>query len=339
MRSSRIGTSSGRTRRPGKVWSYPTSFWLGFSRAVTIEELDPLPVASVQESGQIKQRTPLRYDRTLQYFATVIFGDAESVLKASEILVKVHSRAIGTDPVTGRRYDANDPESQLWIHLTAWHSILYTYERFGPGKLSAEEESRYWRECAIAAEFQTIDPERVPRSREGVPQYFEDYRPQLVGSELARDMFQFLANMELHSIPHSVPYAIRWTINAFISRAVISTFPRWTRDLGGTPQSRVTDAVVTAATKPVVRVANWSPRVKLAVIGFLSPRTRPVLTPVFRDIDPVEKVVYTPAEARGKFGFDTIPAQWAALTAKTKAKAYEHNHHDPILEFADAQAS
>jgi len=51
----------------------------------------------------------------------------------------VHSKAVGTEPLSGARYDANDPQSQLWIHLTAWHSILYAYERYWPGRLSAED--------------------------------------------------------------------------------------------------------------------------------------------------------------------------------------------------------
>lgn len=90
---------------------------------------------------------------------------AATATKAADILVKVHSKGIGIDPVTGGRYDSNSPESQLWIHMTAWHSILYCYEIFGPGKLSEEEETQYWAECAIAAQCQTINPDDVPRSR------------------------------------------------------------------------------------------------------------------------------------------------------------------------------
>ncbi len=60
------------------------------------------------------------------------------------MLAKIHAKAVGTEPVSGGRYDANDPQSQLWIHLTAWHSILYAYERYGPGPLSPTAEAHYW---------------------------------------------------------------------------------------------------------------------------------------------------------------------------------------------------
>ena len=65
-------------------------------------------------------------------------------------------------PKVGNRYDANDPHSQLWIHMTAWHSILYAYERYGPGKLSPAEEAQYWEECAVAAELQQLLDHHVP---------------------------------------------------------------------------------------------------------------------------------------------------------------------------------
>ena len=143
-----------------KVWSYPTSLTVGFQRSVVVEELDPHLIAAVDTTQGIYARPRTRYDRTLRYFALVAFGDSRSTAQASDILVKVHSKAIGHDPVTGKRYDANSPHSQLWIHLTAWHSILYAYEKYGPGRLGAEEEARYWEECAIAADLQTCDPMR-----------------------------------------------------------------------------------------------------------------------------------------------------------------------------------
>ena len=97
-----------------RVWSYPTSLTIGFQRAVVVA------------TQAIRYRPRTRYDRTLR-----------------DVLVKVHSKAIGVDSQTGARYDANDPASQLWIHLTAWHSIRYADE-YGPGRLSADDEARYW---------------------------------------------------------------------------------------------------------------------------------------------------------------------------------------------------
>jgi hypothetical protein len=136
-----------------KVWGYPTSLTVGFQRSVVVEELDPNLVATVDKTHDIYRRPRTRYDRTLRYVSMVAFGGSRETATAADVLVKIHSKAIGTEPYGGGRYDANDPASQLWIHLTAWHSILYAYEKYGPGPLSPHEEARYWQECAVAAEF------------------------------------------------------------------------------------------------------------------------------------------------------------------------------------------
>ena len=82
-----------------KVWSYPTSFILGFVRSVTIEHLDPNLAAAVIQSGGVKYRPYTRYTRTLRYFGMVMFGATEPTAKAADVLVKIHSKAIGNDPV------------------------------------------------------------------------------------------------------------------------------------------------------------------------------------------------------------------------------------------------
>ena len=136
----------------------------------------------------------------------------------------------GIEPLSGNRYDANDPESQLWIHLTAWHSILYAYERYGPGRLSADDESRYWEECAVAAELQTCEPADVPRSRDGIREYFDRMRPRLAGSEAAQSMMDHLLHAEV-MLP-SAPRALRpaqLAVARVLRHATIATMPHWMR--------------------------------------------------------------------------------------------------------------
>jgi uncharacterized protein (DUF2236 family) len=321
-----------------KVWSYPTSIVLGFLRAVVIEELDPFLVASVEQSGQVKARPRLRYDRTMQYFATVKFGDAASVLRAADVLMKIHTRAVGVEPLTGRAFDANDPDSQLWIHLTAWHSILYTYEVFGPGRLTPDEEARYWEECALAAEFQTIDPADVPRSREGIRRYFADYRPRLVGSEVAQDMMDFLLDAQTVVLPASLPAPVRALLNAVVRRGVIATMPRWMRKLGATTQSRRTDVVATALIRPVMRALARSPRLELLILRHFSPLTEPILAPVLLGVTPRRPVVRAPAEARAEYGHVPTRDQYTAVLAARGRhegpRPYPRDHREAPLEIA-----
>ncbi len=320
-----------------KVWGYPTSTVLGFMRSVVIEELDPFLVASVEHSGQVKQRTKLRYDRTMQYFATVKFGDAESVLKAAHTLVKIHGRAVGIEPISGETFDANDPDSQLWIHLTAWHSILYMYEVYGPGKLPAEEEARYWAECAVAAEFQTIDPATVPLTRDDVTAYFEEYRPRLVGSPVAQDMMDFLLDVTPLMLDGIAPKAFSVPLSAVIRRAVIATMPAWMREMSGIEQSRATDIAVTIPTKIAIRTLAADTRLQMAVLKRLSPLAVPVVAPILKGVPAVERRTWTPAEAYAHFELPTPREQYAELLAKRKEgrgpNPYAEHHAEPPVAF------
>jgi uncharacterized protein (DUF2236 family) len=287
-----------------RVWRYPTSLTIGFQRAVVIEELDPALIAAVDQTDAVRYRPRTRYDRTLRYFALVAFGDTRSASKAADILVKVHSKAVGTEPLSGNRYDANDPHSQLWIHLTAWHSILYAYEKYGPGKLSPEDEARYWEECAVAAELQTCDPADVPRTREGIQAYFAHMRPRLAGSEAAQSMMDHLLNAKvmLPPLPRPLRPAV-WAVNTVLRVATIATMPHWMRKMGGLRQPRLLDALITPPMKIAVRLVHLNRNAELLFLSQLSPSTVPVVKPILLCVPPQRQETLTPAEARERYGY------------------------------------
>lgn len=307
-----------------RVWSYPTSLTIGFQRAVVVEELDPALIAAVNETGAVRARTRTRYDRTLRYFAMVAFADTRSTAKAADILVKVHSKAIGIEPLSGNRYDANDPHSQLWIHLTAWHSILYAYERYGPGKLSPADEARYWEECAIAAELQTCDPADVPRSRDGIRAYFDEMRPKIAGSEAAQSMMDHLLNAEAMFPP--VPRGaqpISWVINKALRIATLATMPRWMRKMAGLRQSRLLDVAIRPVMKTAFRLVSASKRVEVMIVGHVSPSTLPIVKPILLGVPPVRPETLTVAEAQTRYGYEPPARAHAAWRAKQRARVFD----------------
>lgn len=298
-----------------RVWSYPTSLTIGFQRSVVVEELDPFLIAAVDATDKVRYQPRVRYDRTLRYFAIVAFADARTAIKASEMLVKVHSKAVGTEPISGKRYDANDPDSQLWIHLTAWHSILYAYERYGPGKLSPADERRYWEECAVAAELQTCDPATVPRSREGIREYFEAVRPRLAASEAAQSMMDHLLNAEVMFPP--LPRIARpgaWIASKLLRIATIATMPKWMRDLANLRQPAWVDRAITPLMRAAFRISEASPRLQLLALSLISPSTRPVVEPVLLGVAPQREETLTPAGARARDGAVTPLEIYASLT-------------------------
>jgi len=287
-----------------KVWGHATTPITGLQRAVVVEELDPPLVAAVDATSANYDRPRTRYDRTVRYFATVAFGDSESVTKAADVLVKVHSKAIGIEPVSGNRYDANDPQSQLWILLTGWHSVLTAYEMYGGGKLTPEEEDRYWRDCAIAAEFQTCDPADVPRTSAGVRDYFDRMRPQLAVSESTRAMMDHLLNAKvvLPATPPMLRPAVE-VINWFLRAGAIATMPRWMRRLSGFDQPQVIDFAVRPVLKLGYGLVDRIPRLKLAVAQYIAPSVIEVAAPYILGVAPLSDEVLTPAQARERYGY------------------------------------
>jgi uncharacterized protein (DUF2236 family) len=288
-----------------KVWSYPSSLTVGFQRAVVVEELDPNLVAAVDKTHDIYKRPRTRYDRTLRYFAMVAFGSSRETAQAADVLVKIHSKAIGTEPYDGGRYDANDPDSQLWIHLTAWHSILYAYEKYGPGRLSAEDEARYWQECAVAAELQTCSPDDVPRTREGIQEYFETMRPQLRASAIAVEAMHHLlrADVMLPPMPRIMAPST-WVVSRVLRAGTIATMPAWMLEMSGLKQWRLTGLLTTVVLRTVFAAVHVSRRLELVLLRYISPMTVPVVAPILLGIPPENREVVTPAEARARYGYD-----------------------------------
>jgi uncharacterized protein (DUF2236 family) len=292
-----------------RVWGYPTSLTIGFQRAVVIEELDPFLLASVQATNKVRTQSRTRYDHTIRYFATVAFADSHKVVQASQMLMKLHARNVGIEPVSGHRFDANDPDSQLWILLTGWHSVLYAYEKYGPGPLSDEDDRRYWADCAIAAQMQTCDPAKVPRTRAGVRAYFEEVRPRLAASETTQAMMAHLLNPEAIFPPQpAVLRPVAWVVSRTIRAATIATMPRWQRRLANVRQSRVVDAAVSGPMRIAFKVADRTPRVKLQMLKNITPGTVPIVEPIWRGVPARHERTVSPAEAFRTHGVPT-PAE------------------------------
>ncbi|HEY0890215.1 MAG TPA: oxygenase MpaB family protein [Nocardioides sp.] len=307
-----------------KVWSHPTSYILGFARAVTIEHFDPNLAAAVVQSGGVKYRPSTRYGRTLRYFGMVAFGASEETARAADVLVKVHSKAIGHDPVTGGEYDANKPDSQLWIHITAWHSILKCYEEFGPGKLTPEEEDRYWAECARAAELTTADVAKVPRTRAEVHAYFEEWRPRLAGSEAAQDMINFILPLQV-ALPADMPELRKLAFlpaTWLMRKAIISTYPQHLRALAGLHQGPLTDLAVKVPVRALHLLLASNMQARLALMNLLAPQAVPVAAPAMLGVEPLNPVTTTPREAQARLGLDVPSEAHPEMRAKQRRRVF-----------------
>ncbi|MEV0772256.1 oxygenase MpaB family protein [Nocardia salmonicida] len=292
-----------------KVWAAPTAL-IGFQRAVTLEHFDPFLTAAVADSHGIYDNPATRLDHTLSYFLLVALGDGRTAIQAAEHLMKVHAPMTGIEPISGKRYSANNPDSQLWIHVTGWHSVLKAYEMFGPGPLSPAEEDRYWAECVIAAELQTSKPSDVPRDRAEVRAYFERVRPQLCVSERAVEAIHFLL---WPSVSKGMTFAAGGRV---LSLATISTLPAWMRELGRFDMPRVVDAAVRVPGKALVwAAARRDNRGLIMASPYVAKMTGQILAAHAGAAPPRTRATISPSDARALYGSNGTHSLWDRTSA------------------------
>ena len=279
-----------------RVWASPTAL-IGFQRAVVLEHFDPFLAASVADMRGIYTDPAGRLDHTLSYFLAVAVGDGRTAVALSEHLLGVHAQSTGIEPISGKRYSANNPESQLWIHVTGWHSVLKCYEMYGPGRLSATEEDRFWAECVIAAELQTCKPADVPRSRAEVREYFAAVRPRLCTSERAAEGMHYLLRT-----PPSTGAAFM-TLSRLAAPATVASLPKWMRRLGGFDQPAAVDRAVVPAMRLATRALAARDSWGLTKVGpSIAPMTATILAQHVAAPAPANPVTVTPAEAQARHG-------------------------------------
>lgn len=236
---------------------------IGGLRALMVQSLHPLAMAGVAQHSDYERRSLDRLRRTAYYVAATVFGDTETAHKAAARVRLMHGRVRGVDPVTGRPYSADDPETQLWVHCVEWHSFLAAHRVFG-GRLSSAEEDRYIAEGVKLAPLIGTPPERVPSSVAEMREYFESVRPQLCVSEAARKAISFVLNPPLtrELLPIQVPLRI-------FAGAALATVPRHLRVMAGVDRPGALDAAAVAAALPLVNAARL-PRFRrgtAAVVG------------------------------------------------------------------------
>lgn len=296
-----------------KVWTAPTAL-LGFQRSVVLEHFDPFLAAAVADSAGIYSDPRGRLDRTLAYFLTVAVADARTAIEASELLMRVHAAITGIEPISGERYNANNPASQLWIHVTGWHSVLKCYEMFGPGPLSREDEQRYWAECVVAAELQTCKPIDVPSSREQVREYYAAMRPRLCSSEHAERAMHYLLRT-----PRAQGRWTLWAGSRLMARATVATLPKWMREMGGFDQSPVIDRALVLPGRVAARVGATS-SARLAALRLYAPDTGRLMSQHLRRGVPERPVTVAPARARELYG-EAARHRADGITARMRAVA------------------
>jgi uncharacterized protein (DUF2236 family) len=147
-----------------------TTVLFGGARAILMQAAHPLVIAGATETGFYERNPWRRLERTLALSYALTFGTREEALAAAARINEVHRRVRGVDRVTGKPYDAMDPDLLLWVHACLEDSALL-FERLTVGRLGHEERERFHREQMAGAELLGLPRERIPPTVAGLRAY------------------------------------------------------------------------------------------------------------------------------------------------------------------------
>ena len=139
----------------------------------------------------------------------------------------------GTDPVTGKPYQAGDPDLLVWIHAGLVDSVLACADLFGT-PVGAAGKDQYLAEMTAAAELVGVPAGRAPASAAELGGYFDAVRPELALSPAAAESTSYLLALpaladELGDI---------WRV---LGDAAVASLPGWAKDLYGVRDARAVD--------------------------------------------------------------------------------------------------
>ena len=213
---------------------------VGGISALFLQALHPRAMAGVDQHSSFPADFWPRLERTAGYVTTLAFADTATADRAAARVRAIHRRVRGIDPVTGRRYSADDPDLLRWVHVCEVSSFSAAVRRLG--LIDAAEEDRFLAEQVRAGAL--LGATDLPASGAEVDAYFATVRPELVASPVARRAARRLL---VAPIPLRVqlltPARPVWT---FVATVAVGLLPAWAKQLYGLPRVPGEDLATTA---------------------------------------------------------------------------------------------
>ena len=194
-----------------------SSVMVGGVRALLMQAAHPLVIAGARQTGMYERDPWRRLERTLRQTFTVVFGTEAEARAASKRIDDVHGAIKGTDPVTGLRYDARDPDLLLWVHACLVTSFL-ELERRTVGRLDDAGRQAFHEEQMVAVELLRLPRERIPPTVGELEAYVE----RVVASGVLRATGGARSVAALvRDPPAQVPRRPLWRLVSFLAFATL----------------------------------------------------------------------------------------------------------------------
>jgi uncharacterized protein (DUF2236 family) len=220
----------------------------GGARALLMQAAHPLVVAGATQTGMYERDPWKRLQRTLILTYTMTFGTKTEARAAADKINEVHTRINGIDPVTGKSYDALDPQLLLYVHACLVDSALL-FEELTVGALDDAGRQRFHEEQMLAAELCLVPREMIPPTVPALRAWLADFADR--GDLRVTDGAHSVLNLFFDP-----PAEADWRpVLRGVSRLAYGTLPDVVREMYGLPFGPVKLAAMRASF-PLIRAAR-----------------------------------------------------------------------------------
>ncbi len=227
----------------------------GGVRALLLQMLHPHALQGVLDHSNFRSDMHGRLQRTARFIAVTTFGHRDEAMKAIDRVNRIHARVGGTLP-DGTPYEATNPRTLAWVHVTEAQSFLAGYLRHVRPGMPPGEQDEYYRQFAVIARALGADP--VPETRAEAERIFRELRHDLSTSKEAREVAQLVLSQR----PPGTPLPVQTMITA----DAVAMLPDWARTMLHLQRPMLTALPARAATWGMGRTLRWA---------FRQPTTRP----------------------------------------------------------------
>ena len=219
----------------------------------------------LRQTGFYERNPWKRLQRTLMLTYALTFGTTDQANDAAASINAVHRTVHGVDAVTGRPYDALDPDLLLWVHATLVDSALTVHDRF-VGGLSPSDRERYYRDMKRQAAVLRVPSSILPGNLGEFDRYVRKRVARLEVTDDARRLARDILRPPL-------PLPLR-PVGAAFGLVTASLLPDRLREGYGLPRIPPVDLGLTAAAAVSRRILPLVPRVLRTWPGVTAARRR-----------------------------------------------------------------
>ena len=213
-----------------------TTVLFGGARALLMQAAHPLVIAGARETGFYERNPWKRLERTLQLTYTITFGTRLAAREAAARINVVHRNVHGIDTVTGKPYDALDPDLLLWVHACLVDSALL-FEQLTVGALDEARRQRFHEEQMLVAEMLLLPRDRIPPT-------VRELRAYIASVVSSGDLLVTDAARAVASLFKNPPPEAEWRpVLRAVSRWAFGTLPPRLRAQYGVPWTPAHDAM------------------------------------------------------------------------------------------------